>query len=573
MASVAEVVIDALTQAGVKRLYGVVGDSLNYITDAIRRSGKIQWIQVRHEETGAFAAGAEAQLSGQLCACAGSCGPGNLHLINGLYDAQGSGAPVLAIAAHIPSSEIGTNYFQETHPERIFVECSHYCELVSTPNQMPRAVQIAMQTALSKNGVSVMVLPGDVAMSKAPDAEIDRDFTAVCARVRPCRVDLDRLAGLVNISDRVTLLCGVGCAGAHRQVMKLAEILNAPVVHTLREKDQLEFDNPYDVGMTGLIGHSSGYLATESCDLLLLLGTDFPYDNFYPSKAKIAQIDIRPERLGRRCRLDLGLVGDVRETLDALIPSLQPKTDDRHLQTALSHYKDVAAKMNSQVLNAAKEKPIHPEYLASQVNEFAAGDAIFTADTGMCTVWAARYLRMRKGRRLLASFHHGSMANALPQAIGAQLLHPDRQVVAFCGDGGLAMLMGDLLTLVQYDLPIKLVVFNNSTLGMVKLEMMVAGIPDFGTDFKPFNFARIAEAAGIKAMRVEDPADIRDALAQAFLHKGPALVDVATNPLELAMPPKVTAKQVLGMSLYMLKQTLDGDLSEVKELIANNVHR
>ena len=572
MPSVAEATIAALAQAGVKRIYGVVGDSLNAITDAVRRSGKIQWIQVRHEETGAFAAGAEAQLTGNLCACAGSCGPGNLHLINGLYDANGSGAPVLAIAAHIPTGEIGTNYFQETHPDRVFVDCSQYCELISTPNQVPRTVQIAMQTAMSKGGVSVIILPGDVAMEPAPKSTFHRNVATNRYKVRPCDRDLDELAEILNLNRSITLLCGIGCAGAHDQVIKLADILQAPIVYSLRGKEHLEYDNPNNAGMTGLIGHASGYLAMETCDVLLMLGTDFPYDNFYPNKAKIVQIDIRPEHLGRRCALDLGIVGDVKEAIEALLPKLRPNSDHGHLQFAVRHYEETLKKMKGKLKSAEHHKPIHPEYAAGLVDEVAAKDAIFTADTGMCTVWAARYLTMTKGRRLIGSFRHGSMANALPQATGAQLSHPERQVVALSGDGGLGMLMGDLLTLVQYQLPIKIVLFNNSTLGMVKLEMMAEGFPDYGTDFKHFDFAKIAEAFGIKGIRVEEPEELRGSLHRAFVQDGPALVDVVTNPYEISIPPKLTKKQTLGFSLFLLKETLDGNMNEVEELIANNIH-
>jgi pyruvate dehydrogenase (quinone) len=572
MPSVAEVAIGTLVDVGVQRIYGVVGDSLNGITDAVRRSGKIRWIQVRHEETGAFAAGAEAQLTGRLCACAGSCGPGNLHLINGLYDANGSGAPVLAIAAHIPSSEIGTNYFQETHPERVFVDCSQYCELISTPNQIPRSLQIAIHTAMSKGGVSVIVLPGDVAMQQAPKAAPHKNIAVSRYKVRPCDRDLDELAEMLNASKRTTLLCGIGCAGAHDQVVKLSDILKAPVVHSLRGKEHLEFNNPNNVGMTGLIGHASGYLAIETCEILLMLGTDFPYDNFYPRKAKIAQIDIRPEHLGRRCSLELGLVGDVKETLEALIPRLRPNLNDAHRFFAVRHYEETEKKMRAKLKSAEDHKPIHPEYLADLIDEFAADDAIFTVDTGMTTVWAARYLAMNKDRRLIGSFRHGSMANALPQAIGAQLSHADRQVVALCGDGGFAMLMGDFLTLAQYELPVKIVLFNNSTLGMVKLEMMTAGFPDYGTDFKHFDFAGIAKAGGIMGIRVEEPGDLRAALHKAFAYQGPVLVDVVTNPHELSIPPKITGQQALGFSLFLLKETLDGNMEEVEELITSNLH-
>jgi pyruvate dehydrogenase (quinone) len=565
MTTVAERLVEMLVRAGVKRVYGVVGDSLNSMVDAIRRTKGIEWVAVRHEEVGAFAAGAEAQLSGNLAVCAGSCGPGNVHLLNGLYDCHRSYAPVLAIAAHIPSSQIGTSYFQETHPERIFNDCSHFCEMIGSPSQMPRTAQNAIRAAQNQRGVSVLVIPGDVALQKVSGDFPPHEVRAVRSVVRPAESDLQDLAEMLNSASKCTLLCGAGCQGAREEVLALAGALKAPVVHALRGKQFVEWDNPFDVGMTGLIGLASGYRAMENADLLLMLGTDFPYDSFYPKKAKIAQVDLRGENLGRRARLDLGLVGQVRETIRALLPKIEKKKKSAHLEDSLKHYQQVREKMAKHVDNLDNEAGIHPQYLATTASDLAADDAIFTADTGMCTVWAARYVRMKKGRSLIGSFNHGSMANALPQAIGAQMLFPDRQVLSFSGDGGLGMLMGDLLTLVQHDLPVKVVVFNNSTLGMVKLEMQVAGIPDFGTDFKPFNFAKIAEGAGIRSFRVERGADVRGALQAALKHKGPALLDVVTNPYELSMPPKIIGEQAWGFSLFMMKEVMLGNVKEVFE--------
>ena len=565
MTTVAERLVEMLVRAGVKRVYGVVGDSLNSMVDAIRRTKGIEWVAVRHEEVGAFAAGAEAQLSGNLAVCAGRCGPGNVHLLNGLYDCHRSYAPVLAIAAHIPSSQICTSYFQETHPERIFNDCSHFCEMIGSPSQMPRTAQNAIRAAQNQRGVSVLVIPGDVALQKVSGDFPPHEVRAVRSVVRPAESDLQDLAEMLNSPSKCTLLCGAGCQGAREEVLALAGALKAPVVHALRGKQFVEWDNPFDVGMTGLIGLASGYRAMENADLLLMLGTDFPYDSFYPKKAKIAQVDLRGENLGRRARLDLGLVGQVRETIRALLPKIEKKKKSAHLEDSLKHYQQVREKMAKHVDNLDNEAGIHPQYLATTASDLAADDAIFTADTGMCTVWAARYVRMKKGRSLIGSFNHGSMANALPQAIGAQMLFPDRQVLSFSGDGGLGMLMGDLLTLVQHDLPVKVVVFNNSTLGMVKLEMQVAGIPDFGTDFKPFNFAKIAEGAGIRSFRVERGADVRGALQAALKHKGPALLDVVTNPYELSMPPKIIGEQAWGFSLFMMKEVMLGNVKEVFE--------
>jgi pyruvate dehydrogenase (quinone) len=565
MANVAEKLVEMLVQAGVKRIYGVVGDSLNSIVDAVRRTPGIEWVAMRHEEVGAFAAGAEAQLSGNLAVCAGSCGPGNVHLINGLYDCHRSYAPVLAIAAHIPSSQIGTSYFQETHPERIFTDCSYFCETISSAAQMPRTAQNAIQAALNKRGVSVLVIPGDVALQKVSGDFPPHELRAARPLIRPAECDLDELATLLNSSDTCTLLCGAGCAGAHDEVLALAGALQAPIVHTMRGKEYVEWGNPFDVGMTGLIGFASGYRAMENADALLMLGTDFPYDGFYPKKAKIAQIDVRGENLGRRARLDLGLVGHVRETLRALLPKLEKNKKSTHLDDSVKHYGKVREKLDEHVKSLSSEPTIHPQHLAAVASELANDDAIFTADTGMCTVWAARYLRMKKGRALIGSFNHGSMANALAQGIGAQARYPDRQVITFSVDGGLGMLMGDLLTLVQHDLPVKVVVFNNSTLGMVKLEMQVTGIPDFGTDFKNFNFSKIAEGAGIRGFRVERSADLRDAMQAALKHKGPALIDVVTNPYELSMPPKIVVEQAWGFSLFMMKEVMLGNVKEVFE--------
>lgn len=568
--TVAEALVEHLAKAGIERIYGIVGDSLNAVTEAIRRDGRIAFVHVRHEETGAFAAGAEAQLSGRLACCAGSSGPGNLHLINGLYDAHRSYAPVLAIASHIPASEIGTGYFQETHPDRLFAECSHYCELVSSPQQMPRMLQQAMQAAISRRGVAVIALPGDVAAMPMPASPLSHGLLETRPVVRPADAQLARLAELLNRAERVTLFCGSGCAGAHAEVLALAERLLAPVGHAFRGKPWVAYDNPYDVGMTGFIGFGGAYRAMHECDVLLLLGTDFPYHAFLPSTPSIAQVDILPEHLGRRCKLDLGLCGDVGETIRALLPLLRPKSERRHLDAALSLTAEARRKLDVYVRHVGTRRPIHPEYVAATLNELASADAVFTVDTGLCDVWAARYIQAARERRILGSFNHGSMANALPQAIGAQLLYPGRQVISLSGDGGFAMLMGDLLTVAQYDLPVKIVVFDNAALGFVKLEMQAAGLTGWQTDLKNPDFARLAEAVGIHGVRIEDPADVRDGLARALAHPGPALVDVVTDPNALSMPPKVTAEQVFGFALSMSKLVLSGHVDEVVDTLEGN---
>jgi pyruvate dehydrogenase (quinone) len=568
--TVAEHLVDTLARAGVRQIYGVVGDSLNPVTDALRRNGTIKWIDVRHEESGAFAAGAEAQLTGQLAVCAGSCGPGNLHLINGLFDAHRSMAPVLAIAAHIPSSEIGTGYFQETHPDQLFRECSYYCELVSNPRQAPRVLQSAMQHAVSKRGVSVIVLPGDVAALDEPSNGLGQGAVAACPRVRPCNEDLARLADLLNQGERVTLFCGAGCAGAHDEVVALADKLNAPVGYSFRGKEWIEFDNPNAVGMTGLLGWGAAYKAMHGCDVLVLLGTDFPYETFMPANPKIAQVDIRAERLGRRSKLDLGLCGDISETLRALLPLVKQASDRTFLDAMLEQHAVARRKLRAYIDHVGKRRPIHPEYVAATVNELAAQDAVFTVDTGMCAVWGARYVEAAKNRRIIGSFNHGSMANALPQAIGAQTAYPERQVISFSGDGGLAMLMRELLTVAQYQLPVKIVLFDNHRLGMVQLEQEAAGLPHYGVELKNPNFAALAEAVGLTGLRVEDPAQVRPALEKALASKGPVLVDVVTDPNVLSMPPKATIQQAKGFALAMTKMAFTGELEDVLDTVAAN---
>jgi pyruvate dehydrogenase (quinone) len=572
--NVADVLVETLAQARVKRIHGLVGDSLNGITESLRQRKDIQWFHYRHEEAAAFAAAAESQLTGELAVCAGSCGPGNLHLINGLYDAQRSRTPVLAIAAHIPSSEIGSGYFQETHPQNLFRECSHYCELVSSASQIHRAVEIAIRTAVGQRGVSVLVIPGDVALSESSGPVANASsLLPIAPTVTPPDSQLDQLAALLGSGRKVTLFCGRGCAGAHDEVIKLAETLKAPVVHALGGKEHVEWDNPYDVGMTGLIGFSSGYEAMMNCDTLLLLGTDFPYRQFFPEDAKICQIDLRAENLGRRCHLDLGLVGDVGATLKALLPRLKPATDDKHLSSSLEHYKKAREGLNDLAVGKAGSKPIHPQYVAKVVSDLASEDAVFTCDVGTPTIWAARYLHMNGKRRLLGSFVHGSMANAMPQAIGAQTAYPNRQIVSLSGDGGFAMLMGDLLTLVQHKLPVKIVVFNNGTLGFVELEMKAAGFLPTGVTLDNPDFSALARAAGIYGVRVEDPGDLEKAVREAFSHDGPALVDVVTNRQELSMPPKIQLEQMKGFSLWALRTVMNGRGDELIELARSNLRR
>jgi pyruvate dehydrogenase (quinone) len=572
---VADVIIESLIAAGVKRVYGISGDSLNGITDSIREHDKdISWVHVRHEESAAFAAGSEAHLTGNLGVCAGSCGPGNTHLVNGLYECYRSRVPVLAIAAHIPIREIGSAYFQETHPELLFRDCSQYCELVSHLEQIPRILEIAMRTAISLRGVAVVVLPGDVALhesvSNRPFIPFEQPKTTIC----PSKEEIAKLAEVLNSAQKITILGGAGCAGAHLQLIQVAGLLQAPIVHALRGKEYIEYDNPYDVGMTGLLGFSSGYHAMMDSDLLLMLGTDFPYQQFYPPNAYIIQVDIRGEQIGRRTKVNLGLVGDIRDTLVALKPLIEQKSDDKgHLRASLDHYKKSREDLDSYAVGEPGRTPIHPQYVAKIINDVAADDAIFTCDVGTPTLWAARYLKMNGRRRLLGSFSHGSMANALPQAIGAQEVFPPRQVICLSGDGGFSMLMGDFLSLRQLKLPVKIIVFNNGSLSFVELEMKAAGILTHGTSLVDTDFSKLADAAGILGLRAERPEQVKPMLNQALEHNGPALVDVVVNPQELLIPPTINLEQIRGFTLYMIKAVLNGRGDEIVDLAKTNLFR
>lgn len=568
MATIAENVVETLGASGVKRVYGVVGDSLNGFTDAIRDSD-IEWVHVRHEEVAAFAASAEAALTGELAVCAGSCGPGNLHLINGLYDAQRSRVPVLAIAAQIPGGEIGSGYFQETHPVELFRECSVYVEDVRSAEQMPRVLRIAMREALSKRGVAVLVVPGEIFLETtkaAAEVIVESKSHQV-----PVEADLVQAAKLLNDCKKVTILAGAGAEGAHDELVALADRLQAPIVHALRGKEFIEYDNPFDVGMTGLLGFESGYRAMEACDTLLMLGTDFPYQQFFPEDATIIQVDIRGEQIGRRTPVDLGLVGGVKETIDHLLPKLQKNKSSKHLKAMLKHYGKTRKNLDD--LATPSRRTIHPQYLTRLIDEGASDDAVFIPDVGSPVIMASRHLTMNGKRRLIGSFIHGSMANALPQAIGAQLSHPDRQVIALAGDGGLSMLMGDLLTLTTYDLPVKVVVYNNSSLNFVELEMKAAGFVTHGTGLDNPNFASLAEAIGMKGFRVEKSKDLPSAVEDFLAHDGPAILDVTTERQELTLPPTIDAEQVKGFTMYAVRTVLDGKGAELVDLAKANLRQ
>ncbi|MXP04940.1 MULTISPECIES: thiamine pyrophosphate-dependent enzyme [Apibacter] len=567
---VADQLVEILVDAGIKRIYAVTGDSLNELNRAIKKNGKIQWIHVRNEEAGAFAAAAEAELEGIAC-CAGSSGPGHVHLINGLYEANRANVPVIAIASTCGTREFGTDYFQETNITKLFDDCSVYNQIATLPEQAPRMLQRAIQNAISKKGVAVFGLPGDLESKPAEDILSSLKVYQNEPILRPSDKELQELADVLNEHDKVTIYCGIGASKAHKDLVKLAGKLKAPVGYSFRGKMGIQYDNPYEVGMTGLLGLPSAFQSMHEADVVLLLGTDFPYANFMPSNKKIIQIDERADRLGRRAKVDMGLCGKIEDTLSVLLPLIEEKQDDSFLKKQLKKYDKVKEDLDVYVKDPGKENLIHPEYVASVINNLAAKDAIFTVDTGMCCVWGARYIHATGERKMLGSFSHGTMANAMPMSIGASLSHPDRQIIAFCGDGGISMLLGDLATIYQYKLPVKLFVFNNRSLGMVKLEMEVDGIPDNETDMVNPDFAMIAMAMGFKGINVNKPEEVEGAVKEAFSTEGPVLVNVMTDPNSLALPPKIEWSQIKGMTTSMTKMMLGGNIKEVVDTIQSNI--
>lgn len=570
--NVAEVLIDQMIDAGIKNVYGIVGDSANPIIDGLRRNAdKISFIHVRNEEAGAFAAGADALTSGRPTAVIGSSGPGSLHLVNGLYDCQRNGASVFAIATHIPSTEIGTGYFQETDPAGIFAHCTKFLGTITTPLQLPRLSELAIQAAILERGVGMVILPGDIAAMEVTHEMVPHQLVTSRPIVRPTNAQLDRAAELVKDAEKVTIYGGDGTRAARDEVLELSALLNAPVAYSFKGKDVLEADNPRGVGMTGLLGWGAAAEAIGSCDLLFMLGTDFPYHVFLPTDPVIIQIDDDPSHLGRRASINEGLVGDVGETLRELIPRLEPREDTSFLDAVLDHHETKVEQLQTYVEHEGSGEGLRPEMVANALSDLADDDAVFAVDTGMCNVWGARYIHMKPGRRMVASFSHGSMANAMPQAIGAKIGSPDRQVIAMCGDGGFSMLMGEILTAAGLDIPVKLMVFNNSTLGMVRAEMMVVGYPPWGTDVTNPDFGALATAAGLHGERVEVAADIRPAIERALAYEGPALVDFVTDPRALSMPPSTTIEQVKGFALTTSKLIFSGDTAEVWEQAKSNI--
>jgi len=567
---VADQLVETIDKAGIKRIYAVTGDSLNEVNDAVRRQGNVKWVHVRHEETGAFAAAAEAQLNGIAC-CAGSSGPGHVHLINGVYDAHRSKAPVFVIASTCASNEFGTSYFQETSTIKLFDDCSGYNQLPITPVQFSRMLQAALQHTVHRKEVAVLGLPGDLAANKAEDSPTTSFALPTKGIYRPNDVELQHLADIINISEKITIFCGIGAKSAHPEIIRLASTIKAPIAYSFKSKMAIQYDNPYEIGMTGLLGLPSAYASMHASDLIVLLGTDFPYESFMPENCKIVQVDIRPEHIGRRAKVDMGFGGDVKDTLQALLPLLRVKDNDGFLNDQLKLYRKVKDNMNSIALKNGSEKNIAPEYVAMLIDKIAKDDAIFTVDTGMCCVWGARYLTATGKREMLGSFNHGSMANAMPMAIGAAFARPTQQVVALCGDGGLSMLLGDLATIVQYKLPVKLIVFNNRALGMVKLEMEVAGLPDWQTDMYNPDFVAIAQAMGMKAYSVDKPEDVEETLRMGLAAEGPVLISVQTDPNALTMPPKIEFEQMKGFALAMAKLILAGRGEEVWDTAKSNI--
>ena len=564
--------VDTLAAQGVRRIFGLVGDSLNPVVDAVRQSDDIEWIHVHNEESAAFAAGAESLVTGDLAVCAASCGPGNTHLIQGLYDAHRNGAKVLAIASHIPSQMIGSSFFQETHPEQIFQECSGYCEMVNSAEQGAKILHNAIQSTMAGNGVSVLVMPGDLASEDAADMPtLKSTVTAARGVVKPEKSQVDDLARAINDAESVTFMVGAGAAGARDEVLELAARIKAPVGHALGGKEIIEYDNPFDVGMSGLLGYGGLQKAMDDADLFIMIGTDFPYSDFLPT-ANVAQIDADASHIGRRTTVTHPVHGDVGETIRAVLPLVTEKTDSSFLDKMLRHHERELTKVVEAYTHGVEDRtPIHPEFAARVLDELAADDAVFTVDTGMCNVWAARYVTPNGRRRVLGSWRHGTMANALPHAIGAQAADPTRQVISMSGDGGLAMLLGELLTVRRSGLPVKTIVFNNSSLGMVKLEMLVAGMPDFGTDHDDVDYAAVAAAMGMRSVRITDPKRLREQLADALAYDGPVLVDVVTDPDALSMPPEISLEQVAGFAKASVRTVLDGGVGKMIDMARANL--
>jgi pyruvate dehydrogenase (quinone) len=565
---VAEVIVEVLESAGVKHCYGIVGDTLNTFATGLSRS-EIQFVHMRHEESGAFAAQGEALLLDRLTAVAGSCGPGSLHFINGLYEANRNRAPVILIASQVTRSELGFEFIQEVDFKAVYKGCSVFCEMVMTPEQARRLTVMACQAAITRRGVAVLILPVDVADSVAAD---ELDYTVHTNRpvIRPSEADLDQMAHLLHAGSNITIYAGSGCAGAHDEVVELAARLKAPVAHTSRGKDALEYSNPYNIGMTGVIGMEAGYRAILNCDTLLLLGTDFAWKQFYPSHATIIQVDVDPMHIGRRHPVDLGVVGNIKDTVQALLPRLKQREDSTFLDTYLArHEKSLEAQAAR--ANTGHHGKIFGQYLTWIINRLAARDALFAADDGTPVVWLLRMMEANGRRRMFGSLLHGTMASGLGTAIGLQKSQPGRQVICMAGDGGFAMLMGDLLTTVQENLPIKIVVYDNGKLGFVELEQKGEGLLPIYTDLKNPDFGQVAQACGLWGRSVSDAGELEVAVQEWLSQPGPALLNVKVAPMELVMPPFVALESAYGMALYSVKALLHGQGGDVFEMIGENL--
>jgi len=570
---VADVLWEMLANAGVKRCYGIVGDALNPVVDALRRNGKIEFIHVRHEEYGVFAAVAEAYLSGYPVAVCGTAGPGVVHLFNGLMDARKEGASIIAIAGDVETSVMDTGALEELNPYKFFEAASLYTGRVVNPEQARSIFNTAILTALLEKGPTVISLPGDVASADA--AVRSTKITIPAAPVlRPSDADLNQLVEMIDDAKTVAIFGGDGCRDARDEVIQLADRLKAPVGYAFRGKQWLEHDNPNAVGMTGLLGYGGAYKAINEAELLLLLGTDFPFSEFLPGdRVKKVQIDKNPKHIGRRTAVDLGLVGDIKTTVNALLESVREKTDGRFLDKHLAETNSFHDLLQHYVDKGPGIKPIRPEFLAKTLSDIAADDAMFFADTGTACIWLARHISGSRDRRLFGSFSWASMANAAPNAFGAQLAYPGRQTIALCGDGGYTMLaLGDLLTQVERKTPVVQIILNNDSLDFVKIEQQEAGIIPFGVDFKNPNFAKVAEAMGAKGVRIEEPGDVREGLAEALAYKdGPVVVDALVDPFALALPSHTPFHAAKGFTLSIAKQVLSGRLDSVIKTMERNV--
>lgn len=563
--NVAEIIVETLSQAGAKRCYGVVGDTINHFTDAIRRSD-VDWVHVRHEEVGGFAAGGEAYMTRELTLCAGTCGPGTLHFVNGLFEAHRSGSPVVLIASQVATGDTGVGFPQDVDPRPIYAQYSVFCESVINPEQARRMAALAAQTALARNGVAVLIVHGDL-FTRTPSRDLPYRAHRFDPMMRPSAEELVPAVKAINTGGKISIYAGFGCEHARSEVLALAAKLNAPIAWTSRAKDFIEPDNPFEVGMTGVFGLAGGYHAVAECDTLLLLGCNFAWTQFYPEKATIIQVDVDPQQIGKRHPVDIGLVGSVRDTCAALAQIVDEQRDTEWLERCRRQYHKA---LERDARESRDDALIHPQELTLALNEAAHDDAFFTADAGSPMVWMLRHIHPSGERRTLSSLVHGTMANAYPQAIGIQKAFPDRQVIAMCGDGGMTMLMGDLLTLKQEKIPLKIVVYNNSSLGFVELEQKVDGLLDAYTDLDNPDFGQLARAMGLWGRRVEQEHELRHAIAEWLTHPGPAILDVKVNRMELVMPPRVEAGQVFSTALYSGKAVLNGRMNDVVDLVKSN---